>query len=117
MSPIQKCNNEFVTENLHAYWVFEAKVAFLIALASTRKGSEDLLDAGIFEIFATCGFINIQLNEGMLDEYAGGEIVERQHRVLVASLQLLTRVLSSLHKSARSGAGHVSPLHKFLTYY
>lgn len=93
-------------ENLHAYWVFEAKVAFLIALASTRKGSEDLLDAGIFEIFATCGFINIQLNEGMLDEYAGGEIVERQHRVLVASLQLLTRVLSSLHKSARSGAGH-----------
>lgn len=114
---MEEYTDEFVIENLHAYWVFEAKIAFLIALASTRKGSEDLLDAGVFEIFATCGFINIQLNEGMLDESTGGEIVERQHRVLVASLQLLARVLSSLHKSARSGAGHVSPLLECLSSY
>ncbi|WWC85669.1 uncharacterized protein L201_000535 [Kwoniella dendrophila CBS 6074] len=93
-------------ENLHAYWVFEAKIAFLVALASSRKGAEDLLDAGIFEIFATCGFINIQIGEEVMDETTVSEIVARQHRVLICSLQLLVRVLSSLHRSARSGAGH-----------
>jgi hypothetical protein len=36
--------------------------------------------------------------------------VDRQHRVLVCALQLLTRVLSSLHRSSRTGAGHVSRL-------
>nr|XP_031859912.1 uncharacterized protein CI109_004761 [Kwoniella shandongensis]KAA5526984.1 hypothetical protein CI109_004761 [Kwoniella shandongensis] len=93
-------------ENLHAYWVFEAKIAFLMALASTRKGAEDLLDAGLFEIFATCGFIHVQLGEEVMDEAAAREIITRQHRILICSLQLLTRVLSSLHKSSRSGAGH-----------
>lgn len=34
--------------------------------------------------------------------------MDRQHRVLVCALQLLTRVLSSLHRSSRTGAGHVS---------
>jgi len=34
--------------------------------------------------------------------------VDRQHRVLVCALQLLTRVSSSLHRSSRTGAGHVS---------
>jgi nuclear pore complex protein Nup205 len=47
-------------ENLHAYWVYEAKIAFLVAIASTRKGAEDLLDAGLFERFSTCSFINVQ---------------------------------------------------------
>ncbi|WWC66972.1 uncharacterized protein I206_100879 [Kwoniella pini CBS 10737] len=92
--------------NLHAYWVFEAKIAFLVAMASTRKGAEELLDAGIFEVFATCGFINIQLGEDIIDEAAASDIIARQHRVLVCSLQLLTRALSSLHRSSRSGAGH-----------
>ncbi|OCF43796.1 nuclear pore complex protein Nup205 [Kwoniella heveanensis CBS 569] len=93
-------------ENLHAYWVFEAKVAFLMTLASTRKGAEDLLDAGLFEMFATCGFISAQTAEEVMDEAAAADIVARQHRVLVCSLQLLSRVLSSLHRSSRSGAGH-----------
>ncbi|KAK6905036.1 hypothetical protein I203_105855 [Kwoniella mangroviensis CBS 8507] len=93
-------------ENMHAYWVFEAKIAFLVAFASTRKGAEELLDAGLFEIFATCGFINIQIGEEVVDEAAATEITARQHRVLICSLQLLARVLSSLHRSARSGAGH-----------
>ncbi|WVQ93947.1 hypothetical protein IAU59_001025 [Kwoniella sp. CBS 9459] len=93
-------------ENLHAYWVFEAKVAFLMTVASNRKGAEDLLDAGVFEMFATCGFIHAQIGEEVMDEAAAADIVARQHRVLVCSLQLLSRVLSSLHRSARSGAGH-----------
>ncbi|WRT63517.1 uncharacterized protein IL334_000422 [Kwoniella shivajii] len=93
-------------ENLHAYWVFEAKVGFLMTLASTRKGAEDLLDAGLFEILATCGFISIHIGEDIMDEIAASEIIARQHRVLICSLQLLTRVSSSLHRSARSGAGH-----------
>jgi nuclear pore complex protein Nup205 len=42
------------------YWVFEAKIAFLLAYATTRKGAEDLLDAGLFEILSTCGFIAAQ---------------------------------------------------------
>ncbi|KAK8844631.1 hypothetical protein IAR55_006478 [Kwoniella newhampshirensis] len=40
----------------------------------------------------------------------GAAISTRQHRILVCSLQLLTRTLSSLHKSSRSGAGHVRGL-------
>lgn len=34
------------------------------------------------------------------------EAVSRQHRVLISILQLVSRVLSSLYKSSRSGAGH-----------
>ena len=81
------------SDDLHVYWVFEAKVAFLLAIATTRKGAEDLLDAGIFEILSTCSFIAIDDNV-------------RQHSVLVLTLQLLIRTLTSLHKSARTGAGH-----------
>lgn len=42
---------------------------------------------------------------------AGGALhdsIDRSHRVLVCALQLLVRVLSSLHRSSRTGAGHVS---------
>lgn len=34
------------------------------------------------------------------------EAVSRQHRVLLSILQLLSRVLASLYKTGRSGAGH-----------
>lgn len=89
--------------------MYEAKVAFLLAVASSRKGAEQLLDAGVFEMFATCGFVNVQpLNEEVLADPTAAEVVLRQHRVLIYALQLLSRVLSSLQQSARSGAGHVS---------
>ncbi|ODO07092.1 hypothetical protein I350_04461 [Cryptococcus amylolentus CBS 6273] len=93
-------------ENLHAYWVFESKLAFLLALASTRKGAEDLLDSGLFEILATCGFINVQIqaSEEALDEVEAAEILARQHRVLGGVLGLVARVLASLHRGTRSGA-------------
>lgn len=94
--------------NLHAYWVYEAKLAFLTSIASTRKGAEDLLDAGVFEVFSMCGFMAVQpLSEDILADANMAEIVIRQHRVLIYALQLIVRVLSSLGKSARSGAGHV----------
>lgn len=35
-------------------------MAFLLAVATTRRGAEDLLDAGIFEIFSMCSFIAVQ---------------------------------------------------------
>ncbi|KAK4687817.1 hypothetical protein P7C73_g2307, partial [Tremellales sp. Uapishka_1] len=90
-------------DNLHAYWVYEAKLTFLMALAATKKGAEELLDAGVFEMFAMCGFINVQ---PVMDESMDTQSVSRQHRILICALQLLIRVLSSLHKSSRSGAGH-----------
>ncbi|KAI9632114.1 nucleoporin Nup186/Nup192/Nup205 [Dioszegia hungarica] len=94
-------------ENLHAYWVYESKIAFLTAVASTRKGAEDLLDAGVFEVFAMCGFMAVQpISEDVLADPTVAEIVIRQHRVLIYALQLIVRVLSSLNKSSRSGAGH-----------
>lgn len=43
--------------SLHAFWVFEAKVGLLLSVAATRKGAEDLLDVGLFEVLAMCGFI------------------------------------------------------------
>lgn len=108
-------------ENLHSYWVYEAKISFLMAVAASRKGAEDLLDAGIFEVFSMCGFIAVQpLTEehagesysvviaNKIDDSLATEFVARQHRVLICALQLLARTLSSLHKSGRSGAGHVS---------
>jgi hypothetical protein len=49
-----------LSANLHAYWVFEAKIAFLMTIAASRKGAEELLDAGIFEVFSMCSFIAVQ---------------------------------------------------------
>lgn len=121
-----------ITVNLHAYWVYEAKMAFLMTVAASKRGAEDLLDAGVFEQLSMCGFMSVPpMREEMIGEFvllctahgdggtrsstdkaAGGSLqdaVDRQHRVLVCALQLLVRVLSSLHRSTRTGAGHVSP--------
>lgn len=46
--------------DVHAFWVFEAKMAFLLSVSATRKGAEDLLDAGIFETLSMCSFISVQ---------------------------------------------------------
>ena len=45
--------------NLHAYWVYEAKMAFLMTVAASKKGAEDMLDAGIFEQLSMCSFISV----------------------------------------------------------
>ncbi|EIW73176.1 hypothetical protein M231_07444 [Tremella mesenterica] len=93
--------------DFHAYWVFEAKTAFLMTVAGSRKGAEELLDAGIFEVFATCGFIAVQpIADDSMADASATETILRQHRVLILSLQLLARTLSSLAKPQRSGAGH-----------
>ena len=94
------------TASSHAYWVYESKMTFLLAYASTRTGAENLLDAGLFEVLAMCGFVSAQSmsEETELDKTA--EAALRQHRVVICALQLVTRALSSLHRSARSGAGH-----------
>ena len=93
-------------DSLHAYWVYESKITFLLAYASTRKGAEDLLDTGLFEVLAMCSFISAQpmTEESLRDSTE--EAVTRQHRVLICALQLVTRTLASLHRSSRSGAGH-----------
>lgn len=98
-------------------------MAFLMNVAASKKGAEDLLDAGIFEQLSMCSFVSVQ---PMREEIMGASLfpdilvgtnaiggslqdsVDRQHRVLVCALQLLTRVSSSLHRSSRTGAGHVS---------
>ena len=92
--------------SLHAYWVYESKISFLLAYASTRKGAEDLLDAGLFEVLAMCSYISAQpmTEESLRDSTE--EAVTRQHRVLICALQLVSRTLASLHRSSRSGAGH-----------
>lgn len=91
-------------ENLHAYWVYESKVAFLLAYAATPKGADDLVEAGVFQTLATCGFIAVQpFSEDVVDDVSANETVERQHRVLVLALQLLVRVLTS---NTRSGIVH-----------
>ena len=40
--------------------MFEAKIGFLMAVAATKQGAAELLDAGLFEIFAMCGFVAVQ---------------------------------------------------------
>ncbi|RSH80248.1 uncharacterized protein EHS24_008821 [Apiotrichum porosum] len=91
-------------ENLHAFWVYETKVAFLTAYAATAKGADDLVEAGVFQTFAMCGFITVQpFSEDVLDDTIASETVHRQHHVLIAALQLLVRVLSS---PTRSGPAH-----------
>jgi nuclear pore complex protein Nup205 len=97
-------------------------MAFLMNVAASKKGAEDLLDAGLFEQLSMCSFVSVQpmreeimgksfLSDVLIDDNAvGGSLqdsVDRQHRVLVCALQLLTRVSSSLHRSSRTGAGHV----------
>ncbi|ORX34973.1 nucleoporin Nup186/Nup192/Nup205 [Kockovaella imperatae] len=102
--PLQECLNKDA-DSLHAYWVYESKITFLLAYASTRKGAEDLLDAGLFEVLAMCNFFAVEMiNEETTAK--DSEAITRQHRVVIAALQLVARTLSSLHRSARSGAGH-----------
>jgi nuclear pore complex protein Nup205 len=98
-------------------------MAFLMNVAASKKGAEDLLDSGVFEQLAMCSFVSVQpMREEIMGELHGEscsdanlqggamqDAVDRQHRVLVCALQLLTRVLSSLHRSSRTGAGHVGP--------
>ena len=48
-----------VLVNLHAYWVYEAKMAFLMTVAASKKGAEDMLDAGIFEQLSMCSFVSV----------------------------------------------------------
>lgn len=45
--------------NLHAYWVYEAKMGFLMTVSASKRGAEDLLDAGIFEQLSMCAFISV----------------------------------------------------------
>ena len=100
-------------------------------VAGSKKGAEDLLDAGVFEQLSMCSFVSVQpMREEIMGEYTcigdlkcaylvGGSLqdsVDRQHRVLVCALQLLTRTLSSLHRSSRTGAGHVSVLLESFEY-
>lgn len=57
-------------ENLHAYWVYESKVAFLVAFAGTAKGAEELVEVGVFETFAMCGFLGVQpFSEDVISEW------------------------------------------------
>jgi nuclear pore complex protein Nup205 len=34
-------------------------MAFLMTVAASKRGAEDLLDAGIFEQLSMCGFISV----------------------------------------------------------
>ena len=116
--PLQECLGKdagesslamtLMADSLHAYWVYESKVTFLLAYASTRKGAEDLLDAGLFEVLAMCYFFSVELVSDEVVAKSSEEAITRQHRVVISALQLVVRALSSLHRSARSGAGHVS---------
>lgn len=93
-------------ENLHAFWVYEAKIAFLVAYAGTAKGADDLVEAGVFETLATCSFVAVQpFGDEVLNDAVASEAVHRQHRVLISALQLLVRVLAG---PTRSGVTHAS---------
>ncbi|KLT41649.1 hypothetical protein CC85DRAFT_296954 [Cutaneotrichosporon oleaginosum] len=82
-------------DGLHTFWVYEANVAFLTAYAGSAKGASDLVDAGVFETFATCSFMGVSpFNDDVLSIVSNAEAVERQHRVLITALQLLVRVLA-----------------------
>lgn len=104
-------------EGLHAFWVYEANVAFLTAYAGTPKGAEDLVEVGIFETLAMCSFMGVSpFNDDVICEYcrvscadisaivSNAEAVERQHRVLITALQLLVRVLSNPTRSGQANA-------------
>jgi nuclear pore complex protein Nup205 len=40
--------------------VYESKMAFLMNVAASKRGAEDLLDAGIFEQLSMCSFVSVQ---------------------------------------------------------
>lgn len=57
-------------EGLHAFWVYEANVAFLTAYAGTQQGAEDLVEVGVFETFAMCSFMGVSpFNDDIICEY------------------------------------------------
>lgn len=44
-------------ESLNALYVYEAKMSFLVRIASTKEGSEKLLEAQTLHKLAACSFI------------------------------------------------------------
>lgn len=101
------------TAALHAFWVFESKMAFLLAVASTRKGAEQLVNAGIFQTLSTCAFVNAQIiTLEVLQNDEHYDMVRRQHDAVVSVLQLAVRILGSLG-GGKGVAEQVCPLHYF----
>lgn len=113
--PGESCFAEerLTTESLDALYVFEAKLALLIRLAQTRKGAEDLVDAGLLEVLAQCDFIGMR--PSTLDNVMGSSFklimltsavdtflpatIERYNQLLLPVLQLVAATLSSLDSS------------------
>jgi nuclear pore complex protein Nup205 len=45
-------------------------MAFLMNVAASKKGAEDLLDAGIFEQLSMCSFVSVQpMREEIMGEF------------------------------------------------
>jgi nuclear pore complex protein Nup205 len=53
-------------------------MAFLMNVAASKKGAEDLLDAGIFEQLSMCSFVSVQpMREEIMGESLGPSFLWR----------------------------------------
>ncbi|WFC99896.1 hypothetical protein MYAM1_002642 [Malassezia yamatoensis] len=92
--------------SLNAQYVYEALMAFLTRLTSSRKGAHELLDAHLFRVLARMDFVSIQpeslhhsLPDMMDDAGFFPALSERYAALITPMLQLVLGMLHYTHET------------------
>ncbi|KAJ2376104.1 hypothetical protein GGI05_007052, partial [Coemansia sp. RSA 2603] len=115
--------------SLNPLYIYEAKMAFFLRLAQRQDGAERLLENGILDVLADCGFLDLKPSVGgdvgAKSNYADAFIParsERYHQLLMPALDLVlslvTRIgrdnLALWMKAARFVSQHYGVLESIL---
>ncbi|WFD43725.1 hypothetical protein MPSI1_002389 [Malassezia psittaci] len=92
--------------SLNAQYVYEALMAFLTRLTTSRKGAHELLDAHLFRVLARMDFVSMQpeslhnsLPDRMDDAGFFPALSERYAALITPMLQLVLGVLHNTHET------------------
>ncbi|KAJ1826329.1 hypothetical protein LPJ56_002232, partial [Coemansia sp. RSA 2599] len=115
--------------SLNPLYIYEAKMAFFLRLAQRQDGAEKLMENGILDVLADCGFLDLKPNAGSdggaATNYADAFIparAERYHQLLMPALNLLLALVTRIGrdnqtlwlKAARFVSQHFGALESIL---
>ncbi|KAJ2781608.1 hypothetical protein GGI15_003172 [Coemansia interrupta] len=89
--------------SLNALYIYEAKMAFFLRLAQRQDGAERLMENGILDVLADCGFLDLKPSvggdAGAKASYADAFIParsERYHQLLMPALDLVLSLVTRI---------------------
>ncbi|KAJ2600635.1 hypothetical protein H4R99_003262 [Coemansia sp. RSA 1722] len=89
--------------SLNPLYIYEAKMAFFLRLAQRQDGAEKLMENGILDVLADCGFLDLKPSvgseSGAAANYADAFIparAERYHQLLMPALNLLLALVTRI---------------------